>query len=262
MFLTDLADTCRRAGLTVVEEPGWQQRGHGPMLGVRTIVCHHTAGPKAGDAPSLHVVRDGRADLPGPLAHLLLARSGTVHVVAAGLCWHTGATLRPDQSNAFAVGIEAEATGSDPWPVVQVQTYARLCAALCHRYALGADRVLGHKEVAAPHGRKVDPNLDLVAFRAAVGRELGTTTRRHDGSDMTAEFQNDVLSKLTDIHDLLLGTHDYRQHHDAADDNVVGQALSIRLDLHTLAAEHTARMDGIEQTLARIDAVLNPKPTP
>ena len=107
-MLLDLPDVARSAGLQVVEVDGWRTRSHGPMdaSGPRAVVVHHTAGPSSGDAPSLATVRDGRPDLAGPLAHFLLARSGTVHVVAAGLCWHTGATFERWQGNAYAIGIE------------------------------------------------------------------------------------------------------------------------------------------------------------
>ena len=94
-MLTDLADILRGAGLAVVERPGWRTRGHGQMSGVRCVVLHHTAGPATGEAPSLGVVENGRPGLTGPLAQLVLGRSGTWYVVAAGLCHHTGATFEP-----------------------------------------------------------------------------------------------------------------------------------------------------------------------
>ena len=42
-ILTDLADVLRRAGLTVVEEPGWKTRGHGVMTSVKAILIHHSS---------------------------------------------------------------------------------------------------------------------------------------------------------------------------------------------------------------------------
>lgn len=84
MMLTDLATVLRAAGLKVQEVPGWKTRGHGQMTSVETIACHHTAGPKTGNYPSLGVVRDGRPGLDGPLAQLGLARDGTWLVIAAG----------------------------------------------------------------------------------------------------------------------------------------------------------------------------------
>lgn len=169
-YLTNLADIARGAGLTVVEQAGWKTRGHGAMADVQIVACHHTAGPKTGDAPSLQVVQNGRSDLAGPLAHFVLARSGVVYVVAAGQCWHTGATLQPWMSNAHAIGIEAEATGVDPWPPEQIAAYAKLCKALIDAFRLPVSRVLGHKEICSPVGRKTDPNFDMNNFRALVAR--------------------------------------------------------------------------------------------
>lgn len=167
-MLLELADVLRQAGLDVVERPGWQRRGHGDMAAIQSITLHHTAGPKTGDTPSLHVVEDGRPDLKGPLAHLLLARSGTWHVVAAGLCWHTGLTFEAWQANPHAIGIEAEATGKDVWPTGQYASFVRGARALADHYRVPYARVVGHKEVARPAGRKIDPNFDLAAFRAAL----------------------------------------------------------------------------------------------
>jgi hypothetical protein len=166
MYLTNLADVARRAGLHVIEQPGWQSRGHGGMTDVRAIVCHHTAGAATGNAPSLNIVQNGRSDLPGPLSHFVLGRDGTVFVVAAGLCYHAGAVRSAGWSNAHTIGIEAEATGTAAWPETQLGAYARLCRAL--QLAFGNVPVLGHKEVCEPVGRKVDPNFDMVAFRARV----------------------------------------------------------------------------------------------
>lgn len=167
-MLVDLADVLRAAGLDVVERSGWRERGHGDMGEVRAIVLHHTAGSARGDAPSLPTVEGGRPDLRGPLAHLLLDRAGRWHVVAAGLCWHTGLTLETWQSNAHAIGIEGEATGVDVWPAVQYASYVRGARALADHYRVPYARVLGHREVARPQGRKVDPNFDMAAFRAAL----------------------------------------------------------------------------------------------
>jgi hypothetical protein len=168
LLLTTLPDILRHAGIPVIEEPGWAARGHGPMSGTpKTIVCHHTGGLK-----DLRVIIDGRPGLAGPLAHIWLARTGVWHVVAAGKCWHAGVVRDPSYANEWAVGIEAEATGVDPWPIVQYQSYAKGCAALVKAYRLTPDDVLGHKEVCAPVGRKNDPNFSMPTFRQVVGHYL------------------------------------------------------------------------------------------
>lgn len=179
-MLTDLADVARGAGLTVAEVDGWRTRGHGEMRDIRTVTVHHTAGPATGAAPSLRTVVDGRPDLAGPLAHYLIGRSGTVHVVAAGLCWHTGATLQPWQANAYSIGLELENSGTvaDRYPPAQLDALRRLCRALCDHYDIPTARVLGHREICDPPGRKPDPlpaTLDMRAFRLALTQESPMT---------------------------------------------------------------------------------------
>ncbi len=170
MILLDLADACRKSGLPVEEVPGWQSRGHGQMIAVNSIVAHHTAtsGKALGDYPSLRIVRDGRPDLTGPLSQLGLGRNGTVYVIAAGVCWHAGATFFARQDNWHAIGIEAEHDGLSPWPPAQHDAYVRLVDALATHYGVPLSNVQGHKEVAAPLGRKIDPNFDMTAFRQAI----------------------------------------------------------------------------------------------
>jgi hypothetical protein len=175
MMLTDLAQACRASGLQVEEVPGWRTRGHGEMTSVDTIVCHHTAGPASGDMPSLGVIRDGRPGLPGPLSQLGLSRSGTVYVVAAGVCWHAGEVTQREYDNWHAIGIEAEATGTGSWHPAQYAAYVRLCRALCDHYGVPAHQVLGHKEVCAPPGRKIDPNFDMHQFRQHVQEDAMPT---------------------------------------------------------------------------------------
>ncbi len=206
MWLTDLADACRKSGLNVIETAAWRTRGHGPMNGVRAIACHHTAGPATGEAPSLNVVRDGRPGLEGPLSHLVLGRSGAVYVIAAGLCWHTGATFHPDQGNAWAIGIEAEATGTSGWPAVQYQAYARLCRALADHYGLPLSRVLGHKEIASPLGRKIDPNFSMSDFRIAVSQAAPPVPPQHTSEDVMYIKCGDRVAILTGPFFVGLGT--------------------------------------------------------
>ena len=177
----ELLDFLRKKGLKVAETPGWQGRGKelpGKPLGA---LCHHTAGPKDGNMPSLQTLINGRPDLPGPLAQFGPGRDGTVYVVADGRAnhagigeWH-GITM----GNSFMIGIEAENTGlpeDSPWPKVQIEAYNQLCAALAEWFGWSADandtrpadHIAGHKEYALPHGRKSDPDFDMPPFRDAV----------------------------------------------------------------------------------------------
>jgi hypothetical protein len=176
LMITNLATILRNAGLNVVEVSGWTTRGHGQMTAVKSIICHHTAGPASGDMPSLNLIRDGSSSLAGPLAQLGLGRTGTWYVVAAGLSYHAGVVTDSTlYSNANAIGIEAEGTGLPAtdighvhWPEVQYQSYLRGVRALQNAFNVPTSRVLGHKEVASPLGRKIDPNFSMAEFRAAL----------------------------------------------------------------------------------------------
>jgi hypothetical protein len=175
-YLTDLAAVARKTSLEVIEVPGWETRGRGEMRDVRAVICHHTATHnRTADMPSLNTLIKGRSDLKGPLSHFGLSRSGKVYVIAAGRCNHAGTVRNPSWGNSHSIGIEAEATGTDvTWPEVQLAAFAQLCRALIDYFGLGVSAVLGHKEVADPPGRKIDPNFDMAAFRAKVSALGGT----------------------------------------------------------------------------------------
>ncbi len=178
-----LPDVLRAAGLEVLEHAGWQSRGHGDMGIVQGVLCHHTCGPLHGDLPDIGVLVDGRPDLGGPLCNLGLGRSGAFTMIAAGRGYHAGAGnwLGVKDGNTHLIGIEAENTGestgprADIWPAVQMDAYKRGCAAIMKHVGGTAAMVAGHKEYALPHGRKDDPNFDMVAFRADVAAIMGTT---------------------------------------------------------------------------------------
>lgn len=163
----------KNAGVKYKKVSGWASRGHGTMGSIQSVICHHTAGPKSGNSPSLNVVAYGRPGLSGPLAQLFLARDGTVYLVAAGISYHAGRVSSSRYANSHAIGIEAEATGLDSWPAHQIEEYAKLCKALIKEFGLSTSRVRGHKEVAVPRGRKPDPNFNMSQFRKKVGGAKG-----------------------------------------------------------------------------------------
>jgi peptidoglycan hydrolase-like protein with peptidoglycan-binding domain len=170
--LTWLAEVLEDAGLKVAEQPGWRTRGRGPMGTVKGVICHHTAGPAAGVMPSLSLVTNGRADLPGPLAQLGLGRDGTFFVIAAGRANHAGRGVWKGVTtgNSSFIGIEAENRGTpaDPWPEVQMDAYKRGVAAILKKLNADSSMCCGHKEYALPKGRKPDPSFDMDAFRTDV----------------------------------------------------------------------------------------------
>lgn len=179
--LTWLPDVLLDAGLKVAKVNGWEFRGLGDMAPVKGVLCHHTAGPRELNMPSLNTIIEGRPDLPGPLAQLALGRDGTFYVIAAGKCNHAGRGSWNDitTGNTSFIGIEAENTGlvdDDPWPDVQMDAYRHGVAAVLRHVGQTAKWCAGHKEYALPAGRKNDPSFDFVGFRVAVAAILDGTT--------------------------------------------------------------------------------------
>lgn len=171
--LTWLPDVLKNAGLRVALVPGWENRGRGDVARIFGVLCHHTAGPRNGNMPSLNILINGRSDLPGPLAQLGLGRDGTYYVIAAGRANHAGRGNLNGvvNGNTNLIGIEAENTGLPndfPWPEVQMDAYHRGVAAILTHIGQGVEFCAGHKEYALPKGRKTDPDLDMNAFRASV----------------------------------------------------------------------------------------------
>src|SRR5262252_7633372 len=105
-----LPNVLKAAGLNVTLVDGWENRGRGDVGQIFGILCHHTAGPKTGNIPSLDILIKGRQDLPGPLAQLGLARDGTYFIIAAGKCNHAGPGnwKGVTNGNTHFIGIEAE----------------------------------------------------------------------------------------------------------------------------------------------------------
>lgn len=167
-----MPEVLKKAGLSVVEVPGWQWRGHGDLSEPLGVLLHHTAGPIKGNMPSLDVITRGRSDLAGPLAHLGLGRDGTFYVVAAGKAYHAGRGSYEkigSNGNSHLIGIEAENTGyvkgprAEKWPQVQLDAYKKGVLALLNYIKAPVTMAIGHKEW-APR-RKTDPTFDMGKFR-------------------------------------------------------------------------------------------------
>ncbi|MFE9851147.1 N-acetylmuramoyl-L-alanine amidase, partial [Streptomyces sp. NPDC005576] len=141
---------------------------------VRMFLNHHTAGRNAKDT----VAKNGVSGLPGPLAHVYLARSGVATMCSAGRANHAGKmgaaafasfrdekTIHPMASasagtidgNDVSYGIETENLGDeeDVYPRVQYDAWVRINAAVCRHHGWSAESVGCHKETSVEG--KVDP---------------------------------------------------------------------------------------------------------
>lgn len=180
-----LARVLLDAGLKISEVPGWLNRGLGDVGPIKGVICHHTAGGRNGNYPSLNVVTNGRAGLSGPLSQLGLGRDGTYFIIAAGRAQHAGVGNFNGiaSGNTSFIGIEAENVGiqagkpgHEPWPAVQLDAYHRGVAAILKHLGLPDSHAIGHKEWALPKGRKPDPHsLDMDDFRAKVAAFMAGT---------------------------------------------------------------------------------------
>lgn len=165
-------------GVTVVEVPGWEDRGAGPMDDIRGMVMHHTASPRdAGNAASLRVVTFGRADLRNSLCMWHVARDGTVHLVAAGVSWHAGRSrwLHDRALNRIYAGVEAEHDGAgEPWTPASIAAQEAIDVEMAREFGFEPDETVAeHREVAVPYGRKTDrAGVSGPAWRARVAAAL------------------------------------------------------------------------------------------
>ena len=208
-YLLDLADVCRRAGLSVTEVEGWQYRarGSGGYSSGKPdhVMVHHTASPASADGWSdVNYIAEGDED--APLSNLYLGRSGQVWVIAGGATNTNGSGadpcghIEPDTMNSSAIGIEAGNDGvGETWPASQLDAYLRLIDALCAAYGVPTARVHGHAEWAP--SRKVDPagppryasgadTWNMAAFRDDLGG--GQPLPPDPGGDMPAYCVRDV----------------------------------------------------------------------
>lgn len=251
MWLTDMADALRSAGLDVVEHPGWKTRGRSEMRAVRGIMLHHTAGPAAGDLPSLNTVINGRPDVPGPLAQLMLARSGAWHVIAAGRCNHAGQGDWPGLTGGYdIVGIEGESTGTGDWTSAQHAAWLVGVRALARHYQVPSTRVIGHREW-APR-RKIDPvGINMAEIRNYVAAEEDDLTP--DENIMLRQIKDAVCRWADDepvrVQDrTIFGVWEHRLPVGNTSEALVDAASGGTLDAVALAERITARV--VEQLLA------------
>ncbi|MFB7589387.1 N-acetylmuramoyl-L-alanine amidase [Streptomyces sp. NPDC056169] len=217
----------RAEGVTdIVEMPGWRthnrgQRGDG-WGDVHATMVHHTAGEGSGLADYCY---RGSPDLPGPVCHDFLARTGRLYLVGNGRANHAGMVARnaydavlneraehpapgPDEldGNARSYGLEVENSGAAdrPWPAVQYDTAVRVQAARCRFHGWSANSVWAHKE--ATRRKPLDPRIPMDTFRADVAERL-----RHPASWNPGDKPTTPIPKPTPEEDPVMNVPDLVQ---------------------------------------------------
>jgi hypothetical protein len=185
----DLQTIAGRTGYPV--RAAWVTRGHGTMGTVVGVMRHHTGTPlRAGqdNYPTLRVIREGRSDLPGPLANYGLGRDGTIYLITEQVAWHAGGGSWGGitDGNGHFLGVEAESDGqARTWTAAQKDCYPRLVAAVLGYLGRDASWAPRHAQYARPSGRKTDTaGLDEGAFSGAVTAYLRrpSTINRNSGT--------------------------------------------------------------------------------
>lgn len=219
----DVVTALRAEGVTVVQVGNWrthnrnQKGAWGPVNG---SIVHHTV--TRGTTNTVAMVRDGYADLPGPLCHGMIAKDGRVHMVGWGRTNHAGggdpAVLAqvvaedygtrptpPTRGNSNGVdgnhsfyGWECEnlGDGKDPWPADQYDAIVRVQAALCRAHGWSAKSVIGHLEWSSD---KVDPRgFTMASLRADVAERLTHPASWNPGSTTTPP-KEDAMADPIDV---------------------------------------------------------------
>ncbi|MFF2408199.1 N-acetylmuramoyl-L-alanine amidase [Streptomyces sp. NPDC058092] len=264
----------RAEGVRIVEVGNWRthnRNSKGAWGPVHGSIVHHTV--TKGTASTVRIVRDGYADLPGPLCHGMIAKDGRVHMVGWGRANHAGGgdprvleqviaesygtrPTPPTKGNANGIdgnarfyGWECEnlGDGKDPWPKAQYQAIVRVQAALCRAHGWSAKSVIGHLEWSAD---KVDPRgFTMVRLRADVAERLKHPASWDPGSDQEEDPMAGITKK--DIFDAVWKTDAIGGPSDAADHetNPTWQPQSILKDMQ-------ARIRRMDKTLAAQSAAI------
>lgn len=195
--LHDLPDVLRKAGLRVVEVPGWRDFSRPESTGGFNPVgnlWHHT-GAKDTNPLSLDddlayakwLAEIGRSDLPAPLCQLSVGRNGTIYVCAAGRGNHAGTAkasgpVPAGDGNALYIGWECQNTGSEGWSGPQYEAMVKGAAATSLAYGWTAVANRAHKETSVTG--KWDPGqLAMDDFREDIAEQM---TRSRKWARLTA----------------------------------------------------------------------------
>jgi hypothetical protein len=261
-------------GVHILEHAGWKthnRAGHGGWGPMNGVVIHHTGGTAPSDGS---LVWAGRSDLPGPLAHGYLDKTGLVTMTANGRANHAGggspavlaavvaeaATLPATHyhegssgaadGNAHFYGLEISnlGNGADPYPQEQYNAAVRWAAAICRFHGWSAKSVIGHKEWS---DWKSDPSFNMNRFRAAVaaclsmkpGHWPATTPTIPKGTTVTNADNEALLARKVD--------------NPTTSDNSQVSFLGMLWDTGMHAGRADTKADQILAALAKVQASLD-----
>lgn len=142
---------------------------------IDTVVLHHTAGSTA--AGAISTMRSA-----GISSHYVVDKDGKIYQLVNDKmeAFHAGVSaLRGDTSptvNQRSIGIEIVNLGNsrDPFTEKQMQALEKLVPWLMKTYKVPMKNLVGHRDVALPAGRKIDPadNFPWARVRRAARRAI------------------------------------------------------------------------------------------
>lgn len=167
VWLPQLAEWLREAGLRVQEQPGWETNSRnsgGWQQNPLCVVWHHTASPASWDGQ-----RDADycayQDPNSPVGNLYIDRTGLVWVNAGGAANTNGTgqaltfsrgTVPMDQMNTHSVAVEMGNDGiGEPWPQVQIDAMFLVSNTVNRHLGNQPEDLTTHAHYAP--SRKIDP---------------------------------------------------------------------------------------------------------
>lgn len=176
-----LADVLRGAGLTVIEMPGWKQRGHGDFGEIWGSMYHHTGS----NGTTAEYCRDGRPDLAGPICNVHVNRQGHMTMVAAGVAWHGGSGayrgIQRNAANWHTIGFEVQYDGKDITPAQREAMVVAMAAISAFLQRSALESVVGHREY-SDQGKWDPGNVNMDDVRARVQRQIAAGPGRVVGA--------------------------------------------------------------------------------
>lgn len=129
-----------------------------PSETIDLIVLHHTVIPTLEDTVKHFLNPESKVS-----AHYVLGKDGRLvqMVRESDRAWHAGVSSWKGRENCndFSIGIEIvnRGDGIDEFTEQQYTVLNELLDELVKRYHIADDMIVGHRDIALPPGRKVDP---------------------------------------------------------------------------------------------------------
>lgn len=139
---------------------------------IKSIIIHATE-----SAPSLESLVQFFHTTEDPTSsHYLIGKDGQVAKILdeSYASFHAGRTSDPKFNNSSSIGIDLVGFSKDGFTEQQVAALENLLVEIVKRRNIDVNDIVGHKDVAVPRGRKIDPGpkLDLNKVREAVRTRL------------------------------------------------------------------------------------------